>query len=116
MYVAYALLRHIHRLTHKNLRIIIVDTVACCSCVTWLSDNGQGFALNYPDISLHAISRDQNSFPKPCLYVMFEGKLDSKLSCSLTYFQTSYREITLRYVYMFLIFSALNFGNHLCLF
>jgi len=33
--------------------------------------------MNYPDISLHAISKDQNAFPKPCLYVMFEGKLDS---------------------------------------
>jgi len=49
--------------------------------VTWLSDSGQGFTLNYPSISLHAISRDQNAFPKPCLYVMFDGKLDSK--CSL---------------------------------
>lgn len=46
------------------------------SSVTWLSDNGQGFTLNYPDISLHAISRDQNAFPKPCLYIMFDGKLD----------------------------------------
>lgn len=48
------------------------------SCVTWLSDNGQGFTLNYPDISLHAISKDQNAFPKPCLYVMFDGKLDQE--------------------------------------
>ena len=45
--------------------------------MTWLSDNGQGFALNYPNISLHAISKDQNAFPKPCLYVMFDGQLDS---------------------------------------
>jgi len=51
-------------------------TCIFCSCVTWLSDSGQGFTLNYPDISLHAISRDQNAFPKPCLYVMFDGKLD----------------------------------------
>jgi len=44
-----------------------------------MSDNGQGFTLNYPNISLHAISKDQNAFPKPCLYVMFEGKLESML-------------------------------------
>lgn len=48
------------------------------SCVAWLSDNGQGFTMNYPDISLHAISKDQNAFPKPCLYVMFDGKLDKE--------------------------------------
>jgi len=60
-----------------QLLVNYFKSFTCCSCVTWLSDNGEGFTLNYPNISLHAISRDQNAFPKPCLYVMFEGKLDS---------------------------------------
>ena len=46
------------------------------SSVTWLNEEGQGFLLEYPSISLHAVSRDLTSFPRPCLYVMVDGKLD----------------------------------------
>ncbi|KAJ6218506.1 hypothetical protein RDWZM_009663 [Blomia tropicalis] len=38
----------------------------------WSTDNGQGFVLTYPQISLHAISRDLNNFHSECLYLMFE--------------------------------------------
>jgi len=46
------------------------------SRVSWVSEEGQGFSLEYPAISLHAISRDVNAFPKECLYLMIDAKLD----------------------------------------
>ncbi|XP_064615062.1 methylosome subunit pICln-like isoform X2 [Liolophura sinensis] len=45
------------------------------SCVSWISDAGQGFTLEYKKISLHAVSRDLTAFPHECLYLMVEGKL-----------------------------------------
>nr|XP_046918682.1 methylosome subunit pICln-like isoform X2 [Dermatophagoides farinae] len=39
---------------------------------TWRTENGQGFNLEYPQISLHATSRDLNNFHSECLYLMFE--------------------------------------------
>jgi len=47
------------------------------SCVCWINENGQGFTLRYPEISLHAVSRDLTSFPHPCLYVMVDAKLNA---------------------------------------
>ena len=47
--------------------------------LAWLNDNGEGFTLDYPAISLHAISRDTSSFPHQCLYLMLDvtlGKLN----------------------------------------
>ncbi|XP_027200246.2 chloride nucleotide-sensitive channel icln [Dermatophagoides pteronyssinus] len=40
---------------------------------TWRTENGQGFSLEYPQISLHATSRDLNNFHSECLYLMFEN-------------------------------------------
>ncbi|XP_054169227.1 methylosome subunit pICln-like [Oppia nitens] len=38
----------------------------------WVTDNGQGFSLEYPMIALHAISRDLTNFNSECLYLMTE--------------------------------------------
>ncbi|XP_074657438.1 methylosome subunit pICln-like [Tubulanus polymorphus] len=46
--------------------------------VCWVSAGGQGFNLEYPSIVLHAISKDTSSFPRPCLYLQVEGKLDAE--------------------------------------
>uniref|UniRef100_T1IW02 Methylosome subunit pICln n=1 Tax=Strigamia maritima TaxID=126957 RepID=T1IW02_STRMM len=46
------------------------------SRVSWVSVEGQGFSLEYPAISLHAISRDPTVFPKECLYLMVNAKLE----------------------------------------
>jgi nucleotide-sensitive chloride channel 1A len=46
----------------------------------WVNEQGLGFLLSYPSISLHAISRDVSAYPKPCLYIMFDGKLEGKCS------------------------------------
>jgi Regulator of volume decrease after cellular swelling len=37
-----------------------------------LVEGGQGFALEYPQISLHAISKDLTHFPDECLYLMVD--------------------------------------------
>jgi len=45
----------------------------------WLSDGGEGFTLEYPKISVHAISKDTENFPDECLYLMLdvqEAKVD----------------------------------------
>ena len=41
------------------------------SYLSWVSDDqSQQFSLEYPNISIHAISRDTSAFPHPCLYLM----------------------------------------------
>ncbi|XP_052107118.1 methylosome subunit pICln-like isoform X5 [Mytilus californianus] len=47
------------------------------SCLSWQSSEheGQGFSLQYPGISIHAVSRDLTAFPHECLYLMVEGDL-----------------------------------------
>ncbi|XP_072316015.1 methylosome subunit pICln isoform X2 [Eucyclogobius newberryi] len=43
--------------------------------LSWFDGSGLGFALEYPSIGLHAISRDVSAFPQEHLYVMVNGKL-----------------------------------------
>lgn len=45
------------------------------SRLTWTSvDGSQKICLDYPDISLHAISRDLNNFPHECLFLLVDAK------------------------------------------
>ncbi|TRY99159.1 hypothetical protein DNTS_033986 [Danionella cerebrum] len=44
--------------------------------LSWFDGSGMGFSLEYPSISLHAISRDLSAFPEEHLYVMVNAKLD----------------------------------------
>uniref|UniRef100_A0A673GIZ4 Methylosome subunit pICln n=1 Tax=Sinocyclocheilus rhinocerous TaxID=307959 RepID=A0A673GIZ4_9TELE len=44
--------------------------------LSWFDGSGMGFCLEYPSISLHAISRDLSAFPEEHLYVMVNAKLD----------------------------------------
>ncbi|XP_008551771.1 methylosome subunit pICln [Microplitis demolitor] len=47
------------------------------SLLSWVNNTTQqGFSLEYPHISLHAISRDQQVHPRQCLYVMVDAKVD----------------------------------------
>ncbi|CAA9998734.1 unnamed protein product [Nesidiocoris tenuis] len=47
------------------------------SQLSWVdSTSGCGFSLEYPHISLHAVSRDPNSFPRECLFVMVDTNID----------------------------------------
>lgn len=56
--------------SHGNGTLFITETI-----VAWQNVDGQGFCLDYPKISLHAISRDTSAFPEQCLFLMIEGKL-----------------------------------------
>lgn len=46
--------------------------------LSWFDGSGLGFALEYPSIGLHAISRDVSAFPQEHLYVMVNGKLSEE--------------------------------------
>ncbi|XP_077987789.1 methylosome subunit pICln-like isoform X2 [Glandiceps talaboti] len=46
------------------------------SRLAWTDTSGKGFSLEYPGISLHAVSRDTSSFPHECLYVMVDAKIE----------------------------------------
>ena len=44
------------------------------SRLSWLDGSGLGFSLEYPTISLHAVSRDLNTYPREHLYAMVNAK------------------------------------------
>nr|ACO08989.1 Methylosome subunit pICln [Osmerus mordax] len=44
--------------------------------LSWFDGSGMGFSLEYPSISLHAISRDLSAYPQEHLYVMVNAKLN----------------------------------------
>ncbi|KAL7870734.1 hypothetical protein SRHO_G00082310 [Serrasalmus rhombeus] len=48
------------------------------SRLSWFNGSGMGFSLEYPSISLHAISRDLSAYPQEHLYVMVNKKLDDE--------------------------------------
>ncbi|XP_043604713.1 methylosome subunit pICln isoform X2 [Bombus pyrosoma] len=53
------------------------------SLLSWVNyDTQQGFSLEYPHISLHAISRDEQAHPRQCLYIMVDAKVDLPASDS----------------------------------
>ncbi|KAJ7410755.1 Methylosome subunit pICln [Pitangus sulphuratus] len=48
------------------------------SRLSWLENSGVGFSLDYPTISLHAVSRDLSAFPREHLYVMVNAKFEEE--------------------------------------
>ncbi|XP_041088768.1 methylosome subunit pICln isoform X3 [Polyodon spathula] len=46
--------------------------------LSWFDGTGLGFSLEYPSISLHAISRDVSAYPQEHLYVMVNAKLSEQ--------------------------------------
>ncbi|XP_030333570.1 methylosome subunit pICln [Strigops habroptila] len=46
------------------------------SRLSWLENSGVGFSLDYPTISLHAVSRDLSAFPWEHLYVMVNARFE----------------------------------------
>ncbi|XP_061846436.1 methylosome subunit pICln isoform X2 [Colius striatus] len=48
------------------------------SRLSWLENSGVGFSLDYPTISLHAVSRDLNAYPWEHLYVMVSAKFEAE--------------------------------------
>ncbi|EMS47213.1 hypothetical protein TRIUR3_31720 [Triticum urartu] len=69
------------RLT-RSLEILIFAKVVPRSDVLrviWLSgaEKGKGYAVGFLDITLHAVSRDPEAYPSPCLYTQIEAEADS---------------------------------------
>ncbi|XP_022369889.1 methylosome subunit pICln isoform X3 [Enhydra lutris kenyoni] len=54
------------------------------SRLSWLDGSGLGFSLEYPTISLHAVSRDLNAYPREHLYVMVNAKFGEESKESVT--------------------------------
>uniref|UniRef100_A0A673U0M2 Methylosome subunit pICln n=1 Tax=Suricata suricatta TaxID=37032 RepID=A0A673U0M2_SURSU len=56
------------------------------SRLSWLDGSGLGFSLKYATISLHAVSKDLNAYPREHLYVMVNAKFgeESKESAMFT--------------------------------
>ncbi|CAH1397391.1 unnamed protein product [Nezara viridula] len=47
------------------------------SHLSWVnSGSGQGFSLEYPHISIHAVSRDRRVYSDDCLYLMIDTDID----------------------------------------
>lgn len=44
--------------------------------MSWIRGDEYGFSIDYPHISLHAISRDASAFPFDCLFLMLDIKLE----------------------------------------
>jgi nucleotide-sensitive chloride channel 1A len=43
--------------------------------VIWLceAEKGKGYAVDFLDITLHAVSRDLEAYPSPCIYTQVIG-------------------------------------------
>uniref|UniRef100_A0A671E2D4 Methylosome subunit pICln n=1 Tax=Rhinolophus ferrumequinum TaxID=59479 RepID=A0A671E2D4_RHIFE len=52
------------------------------SHLSWLDGSGLGFSLQYPTISLHAVSRDLNAYSREHLYVMVDAKFEGIDICT----------------------------------
>ena len=64
-------------LMHKWFFICECWLYFLCSRLSWCDlASGKGFSLEYPSISLHAISRDTSQFPQECIYCMMDSPLD----------------------------------------
>ncbi|KXJ25172.1 methylosome subunit pICln [Exaiptasia diaphana] len=44
--------------------------------LSWSNDEGRGFSLEYPSISVHAVCKDTSKFPHECIYCMLDAPLE----------------------------------------
>nr|CAB3231677.1 methylosome subunit pICln-like [Phallusia mammillata] len=51
------------------------DLYVAESELIWRNESGNGIRLQYPDIAVHAISKDTQAFPEECLYVMYNRSI-----------------------------------------
>eukprot|EP00095_Tigriopus_kingsejongensis_P004118 snap_masked-scaffold122_size333723-processed-gene-2.15 protein:Tk04118 transcript:snap_masked-scaffold122_size333723-processed-gene-2.15-mRNA-1 annotation:"methylosome subunit picln" len=71
-------IRHTQPLTtvYVNERPLGVGVIYISEArVSWVGEAGQGFSLEYPHISLHAVSKDLSQFPAECLYLIIDVRL-----------------------------------------
>ncbi|GCB71651.1 hypothetical protein scyTo_0001648 [Scyliorhinus torazame] len=62
----------------KGRRKMTAVALNALSRLSWFDGSGMGFSLEYPTISLHAVSRDATVYPQEHLYVMVNAKLAAK--------------------------------------
>ncbi|KAF8657295.1 hypothetical protein HU200_060166 [Digitaria exilis] len=43
-----------------------------CRRVIWIGEGGKGYAVDFIAVSLHAVSRDLEAYPSPCIYTQIE--------------------------------------------
>jgi len=65
-----------HTAAHVNSRDMGKGTLYITEeSVCWLHElNGEGFSLAYPQVALHAVSRDLTAFRHECLYLMLDNQ------------------------------------------
>jgi hypothetical protein len=58
---------------------LTVGSLTSTRRVIWLSEaeKGKGYAVDFLDITLHAVSRDLEAYPSPCLYTQVIGQANS---------------------------------------
>jgi len=62
---------------HEHLNFIGEGTMHLTTRrIVWLASNNPnlGLAMDYPFVTLHAISRDKEAWPEPCLYCQLKGE------------------------------------------
>uniref|UniRef100_A0A671ETX9 Methylosome subunit pICln n=1 Tax=Rhinolophus ferrumequinum TaxID=59479 RepID=A0A671ETX9_RHIFE len=69
-------------LNRKGLGTDILYVAEILSHLSWLDGSGLGFSLEYPTISLHAVSRDLNASPREHLYVMVNAEFEEETNDS----------------------------------
>ncbi|RCV43288.1 hypothetical protein SEVIR_9G285300v4 [Setaria viridis] len=45
--------------------------------VIWIGEGGKGYAVDFIAVSLHAVSRDPEAYPSPCIYTQIETEAGS---------------------------------------
>jgi len=70
------------RLKQENTQAVVQDKslgngvlYVAESRLSWRAVDGTGFSLEYPAISIHAVSKDTSSFPHECVYLMVDGDI-----------------------------------------
>ncbi|KAG6499616.1 hypothetical protein ZIOFF_039406 [Zingiber officinale] len=62
------------RIAHFLSWCFCLMRIAPCRRVIWLSDpdRGKGYTVDFLSLSLHAVSRDREAYPFPCIYTQIE--------------------------------------------
>jgi chloride channel, nucleotide-sensitive, 1A len=49
------------------------NRIPCCRRIAWKCDSSPtAYSINYHQVAMHAISRDLEDFPNPCIYLQLD--------------------------------------------
>ncbi len=62
---------------------LTMRSLAECRRLVWLSDDDLecGYAVNFLSLTMHAISRDQDAYPQPCIYTQVHFNVFVAVRC-----------------------------------